>query len=117
METGNPYLVVAKACLKKQDNACALDEFGKYSKHSGRDADSIKQYAKLLADAGQLKEAEAALERLNFISPLDPELHETLGNLYLENRQRVRRGARIHRARGAAPHRRGGQPLQSCKGV
>ncbi len=37
----------------------------------------MKQYAKLLEDAGKTKEAEAALERLNFIYPLDAGLHET----------------------------------------
>src|SRR5262249_15147710 len=45
---------------------------------------SIKQYADLLKEAGKLKEAQAALERLNFVNPLDQNLHERLGNLYLE---------------------------------
>jgi tetratricopeptide (TPR) repeat protein len=31
-----------------------------------------------------LKEAEAALERLNFVSPMDTGLHDKLGNLYLK---------------------------------
>ncbi|MEP6716065.1 MAG: tetratricopeptide repeat protein [Terriglobia bacterium] len=84
VETGNPYVIVAKACLKKGDKACALDEYSKYSRQSGRDAASIKQYAQLLADEGKLKDAEAALERLNFISPLDTDLHDKLGNLYLK---------------------------------
>jgi len=83
VELGNAYAVVAKACQTKGDKACALEELGKYSKTGGRDTDSIKQYAKLLDDAGKPKEAEAALERLNFISPLDSGLHETLGSLYL----------------------------------
>ncbi len=83
IEAGNAYLVVAKACMAKGDKACALEEYGKYSKHSGREATPIKAYADLLKEAGKLKEAEAALERLNFISPLDQDLHEKLGNLYL----------------------------------
>jgi len=44
----------------------------------------VKKYAKLLEEDGRLKEAEAALERLNFIYPLDPDLHDRLGNLYLK---------------------------------
>jgi len=86
VEIGNPYLVVAKACLAKQDKACALEEYAKYSKQSGRDATAIKQYGKLLEEQGKLKEAEAALERLNFISPLDTELHDMLGRMYMQTK-------------------------------
>ncbi len=83
VEIGNPYLIVAKACLAKEDKACALEEYSKYSKQSGRDADAIKKYADLLKENGRLKEAEAALDRLNFVNPLDQDLHERLGSLYL----------------------------------
>jgi tetratricopeptide (TPR) repeat protein len=83
VEAGNPYLVVAKACLAKEDKACAMDEYAKYSKNSGRDADAIKKYAGLLKEAGKTKEAAAALERLNFVNPLDQDLHEKLGSLYM----------------------------------
>ncbi len=44
----------------------------------------MKKYAKLLDEAGKKKEAAAALERLNYIFPLDAELHERLGGLLLE---------------------------------
>ena len=84
VELGNAYTIAAKACLMKEDKACAMDEFAKYSKESGRDADAIKQYAKLLDEAGKPKDAEAELERLNFVSPLDQDLHERLGTLYLK---------------------------------
>ncbi len=84
VETGNVYKFVADACLKKGDKACALDELGRYSKIGGRDPETVKQYAKMLQDAGKLKEAEAALERLNYIYPEDQELHQRLGNLLLE---------------------------------
>jgi tetratricopeptide (TPR) repeat protein len=83
VEAGNAYLVVAKACLAKEDKACALDEYAKYSKQSGRDSEAIKKYADLLKEAGKPKEAEAALDRLNFVNPLDQDLHERLGSLYL----------------------------------
>lgn len=84
VEAGNVYDFVAEACLKKDDKACAMDEFGRYSKIGGRDPDTMKKYAKLLQDAGKLKEAEAALERLNFIFPVDAELHERLGGLMMQ---------------------------------
>jgi tetratricopeptide (TPR) repeat protein len=84
VELGNPYLIVAKACLATEDKACALAEYAKYSKNSGRDADAIKQYARLLDEAGKPKEAEVALERLNMVNPLDKDLHQRLGDLYLK---------------------------------
>jgi tetratricopeptide (TPR) repeat protein len=84
VEAGNVYSFVAEACLKKDDKACAIEEWGRYSKIGGRDPDTIKKYGKLLADAGKPKEAAVALERLNFIFPQDTELHERLGGLLLE---------------------------------
>jgi len=84
VESGNVYTFVAEACLKKEDKACAMEEWGRYSKIGGRDPDTMKKYAKLLQDAGKLKEAEAALQRLNFIFPVDAELHERLGGLLMQ---------------------------------
>jgi tetratricopeptide (TPR) repeat protein len=84
VEAANVYSFIADACLKKEDKACAIEELGRYSKIGGRNPDTVKQYAKLLADAGRPKEAAAALERLNFIFPIDAELHERLGGLLLE---------------------------------
>jgi cellulose synthase operon protein C len=84
VEAGNVYSFIADACLKKEDKACAIEELGRYSKIGGRNPDTVKQYAKLLADAGRPKEAAAALERLNFIFPIDAELHERLGGLLLQ---------------------------------
>ncbi len=68
----------------------------------------------MLDEAGKTKEAEAALERLNFVNPLDQDLHEKLGALYLKTGNSDARGARIRDARSAQAARRGGQPLQSC---
>jgi cellulose synthase operon protein C len=84
VESGNVYSFIADACLKKEDKACAIEELGRYSKIGGRDPETMKKYAKLLADNGKPKEAAAALERLNFIFPVDAELHERLGSLLLE---------------------------------
>jgi tetratricopeptide (TPR) repeat protein len=84
VEAGDAYSLVADACLKKNDRKCALDELGKYSKEGGRDLATVKKYSKLLEEDGRLKDAEAALERLNYIYPLDTDLHDKLGNLYLK---------------------------------
>ena len=84
VELGNAYTIAAKACLMKEDKACAMEEYAKYTKNSGRDADAVKQYAKLLDEAGKPKQAEIELDRLNFVNPLDMDLHEKLGTLYLK---------------------------------
>ncbi len=84
VEAGDAYSLAADACLRKNDRKCALDELGKYSKEGGRDSGTVKKYAKLLEEDGRLKDAEAALERLNFIYPLETDLHDELGNLYLK---------------------------------
>jgi tetratricopeptide (TPR) repeat protein len=84
VELGNVYTFVADACVKKGDKACAMDELGRYNKVGGRDSDTVKEYAKLLEDAGKTKEAAAALQRLNYIYPLDTDLHEKLGALLLQ---------------------------------
>lgn len=83
VEAGNAYAAVAQACLNKEDKACALAEYGKYSAQGGRDAAPIYALAKLLDEAGRKKEAAAALERLLFISPLDQQLHPKLAELAL----------------------------------
>jgi cellulose synthase operon protein C len=84
VETGNVYTFVADACLKKDDKACAIEEWGRYSKIGGRDPGTTKKYAKLLDEAGKKNEAVTALERLNYIFPVDAELHERLGGLLLD---------------------------------
>jgi len=84
VEAGNVYNAVAEACLKKGDKPCAIEELGRYSKIGGRDPDTMKKYAKLLAESGKPKEAAAALERMNYIFPVDAGLHEQLGGLLLE---------------------------------
>jgi len=84
VENGNVYTFIANACIKKGDKACALDELGRYNRIGGRDSDTVKQYATLLEEAGKPKEAAAALERLNYIYPLDTNLHERLGGLLMQ---------------------------------
>jgi hypothetical protein len=84
VEAGNVYTFIANACIKKGDKACAMDELGRYNRIGGRDSDTVKQYATLLEEAGKTKEAAAALERLNYIYPLDTNLHERLGGLLLK---------------------------------
>jgi tetratricopeptide (TPR) repeat protein len=84
VEAGNPYVMAANACVKSGNKACAIAEFAKYSKIGGRELDAMEQYASLLAEAGQKKDAAAALNRMVYVFPLDAGLHQKLGNLDIE---------------------------------
>ncbi len=84
VEAGNAYVMAANACLKTGNKACAMAEYAKYSRIGGRDLDAMEKYAALLAEAGNKKDAAAALGRMIYVFPLDAGLHEKLGNLDLE---------------------------------
>ncbi len=83
VEAGNAYELTARLCLKKGDKDCARKEYSIYAKKGGHDPEPVKQYAELLAEAGLKEEATRQLERLNFVTPLDQNLHERLGVLYM----------------------------------
>jgi tetratricopeptide (TPR) repeat protein len=84
VEAGNAYQMAANACLKTGNKPCAIAELAKYSKIGGRDLDAMEQYASLLTEAGNKKDAAAALGRMVYVFPLDAGLHEKLGNLDLD---------------------------------
>ena len=83
VENGNVYVSLADAYIAKGDNAAALTQLEKYSREGGRDPETVKRLAKLLEAANRPKDAAAALERLNYIVPQDPDLHKRLGALLL----------------------------------
>ena len=83
VEAGNVYQLLADACLAKGDKAGAIAELERYTKVGGRSPDTLKQLATLLEEAGNRKEAAAVLDRLNYIQPIDEDLHHRLGDLWL----------------------------------
>jgi tetratricopeptide (TPR) repeat protein len=84
VESGNAYVMAANACVKTGNKPCAVAELGKYSRIGGRDLEAMEQYASLLAEGGNKKDAAAALGRMIYVFPLDAGLHEKLGNLDLD---------------------------------
>ena len=85
VEPGNVYEFLADAFLEKKDNVAAAHELSLYSKVGGRSPVVIKKLAKLLEELGRKKEAAAALDRLNYIYPVnDEELHRQLGGLWFD---------------------------------
>lgn len=83
VEPPNAYVALSAAYLAKGEKAKAIEQLAAYSRTGGREPDTIKQLATLLEEAGKPKEAAAALQRLNFIAPQDPELHKRLGGLLI----------------------------------
>ncbi|MGO4885070.1 MAG: tetratricopeptide repeat protein [Bryobacteraceae bacterium] len=83
VESGNVYQLLADAYIAKGDKKAATDELERYAKVGGRSPDTLKQLATLLEEAGNRKEAAAVLDRLNYIDPIDEDLHRRLGGLWL----------------------------------
>jgi tetratricopeptide (TPR) repeat protein len=84
VENGSVYEFLASAYLAKDDKPAAIAELERYLKAGGRNPDSIKLLAKQLEDAGRKKEAADALNRLNYIYPMDNDQHQTLGALWMD---------------------------------
>jgi tetratricopeptide (TPR) repeat protein len=83
VEAGNAYQFLADAWLAKGDKAKAIDELERYTRAGGRSPDTLKQLATLLVEAGNKREAAAVLDRLNYIDPVDEDLHRRLGDLWM----------------------------------
>jgi tetratricopeptide (TPR) repeat protein len=83
VEAGNVYQFLADGYLAKGDNKAAIAELERFAKVGGRSPDTLKQLATLLEEAGNRKEAAEVLDRLNYIQPIDEDLHRRLGDLWL----------------------------------
>lgn len=83
VEAGSVYEFLSEAYLAKQDKAAALAELERYARVGGRNPGTLKKLATLSEEAGRKKDAAAALERLNYIYPIDEDLHRRLGDLWL----------------------------------
>lgn len=84
VEEGSVYEALAATYLAMGDKNSAIDELWRYARAGGRSPTEIKLLAKQLEEAGRKKEAADALERLNFIYPMDPVQHQKLGDLWLD---------------------------------
>ncbi len=83
VEQGNVYQILADGYLAKGDKKNAIAQLEAYTKAGGRSPDTLKQLATLLEEAGNKKEAAEVLDRLNYIYPMDEDLHRRLGDLWL----------------------------------
>ena len=83
VEAHSVYESLAESYLAKGDKTAARQQLEKYSSVGGRNPTLLKKLATLDEEAGEKTKAAAALERLNFIYPLDEEAHRKLGDLLL----------------------------------
>ncbi len=84
VEPGSVYELLAAAYADKKDMPDAIDELERYAHTGGRNPATLKLLAKDLGAAGRKKEAAEVLDRLNYIYPVDGDLHAKLGELYLD---------------------------------
>ncbi len=82
VEAGNLYHLRAEAFLALNNKPAAIAELEQYSKIGGRSADTLKKLASLQAEAGNPAAAAVTLNRLNYINPMDEDLHRRLGDLW-----------------------------------
>ncbi len=78
----NPYEFMAEADLAKGNKQAAIAILTDYEKMGGRNPQALKQLASLEEELGKPADAAATLDRLNYIYPVDEELHRHLGDLW-----------------------------------
>ena len=82
VEAGSLYEFRSDAYLALNNKAAAIQELEHYAKIGGRSPETLKKLATLLVEAGRPADAAAALDRLNYINPVDEDLHRRLGDLW-----------------------------------
>jgi tetratricopeptide (TPR) repeat protein len=88
VESGNVYEVRAEAFLATKNKAAATAELERYAKAGGRNPAALKKLATMLEEAGRPADAALALDRITYIFPVDQDLHQRLGGLWLEQGNR-----------------------------
>src|SRR5712675_582823 len=78
----NPYEFMAQADLAKGNKPAAIAILTDYEKMGGRNPQALKQLASLEEELGKPADAAATLDRLNYIFPVDEDLHRHLGDLW-----------------------------------
>jgi Flp pilus assembly protein TadD len=79
----NAYEFIAEADVAKGNKAAAAAELTDYEHQGGRDPDTLKELASLEQGLSEPQKAAATLNRINWIYPLDADVHRQLGTLWL----------------------------------
>jgi len=83
VEDANAYELLAEAHLAKGDKQAAAEVLTEYEKAGGHSPQTLKELASLEEELGKPKDAAATLDRINYIDPVDEDLHRRLGKLWL----------------------------------
>jgi len=84
VEGANPYEFLAEAHIAKGEKKAAAQVLTQYEKIGGRSTEALKELASLEQEAGDPKGAAATLERINYIYPMDEDLHRKLCDLWFD---------------------------------
>jgi tetratricopeptide (TPR) repeat protein len=83
VEDANAYELLAEAHLAKGDKQAAAEVLTEYEKAGGHSPQTLKELASLEEKQGRPKDAAATLDRINYVDPVDEDLHRRLGKLWL----------------------------------
>ncbi|HTW75959.1 MAG TPA: hypothetical protein VMD56_13685 [Steroidobacteraceae bacterium] len=81
---GSPYLPLAAAYAAGGQRPRVLATLLDYWQRGGHDPGALRELARGLHGAGRLDEAIAVLDSVNYVAPMDDELHGELGDWLLE---------------------------------
>ena len=84
VEEGNPYEILAAAYEALEQKEKAVAELQLWKQQKGRNPETLVKLATWLKELGRTPEAIQTMEEALYIIPLDPEVHERLGQWYLE---------------------------------
>lgn len=84
VEPDSPYLMLAQARDELGARDAAIDALHTFWRRGGYDPGALKQLARWLEEDGRRAEAIKALDTVTLVQPLDNELHQTLGQLLLD---------------------------------
>jgi tetratricopeptide (TPR) repeat protein len=89
VEGANAYEFLAEADMAKGDKKAAAVVLAEYAKIGGRNPDALKELASLEQESGDPKEAAVTLDRINYIFPVDEDLHRRLCELWYEQKNQA----------------------------
>jgi len=84
VEGANAYEFLAEAHLARGEKRAAIEALTEYETAGGLSPPTLKELASLEEEMGESKEATATLDRINYIDPVDEDLHRRLGDLWLK---------------------------------
>jgi tetratricopeptide (TPR) repeat protein len=83
---GNVYQFMAEADLAEGNERAAAALLARYEKMGGSNPEPLKRLASLEEKLGEPQEAANTLDRINYIYPIDEDLHHRLGDLWLHQK-------------------------------